>query len=367
MKHILFFLLSISFFSSSYGQILEVDSILKQNDFTEFKNQNLILVDFWATWCGPCKPATKQLEIMQDLYSEKVFIISISDESNEIISKFLASNPIKLLVASDYNQKNINQYNVKRRPHAVLLDLNGNILWEGKPSDMTFFKLEQFIKNTKTPKQAFDFKRVISAVKKAPVFIPNDSAEEAITIREINKNTILKAGSFKGNLRDFISEYLNTPLVLIDSNDMSTKNYEITISKKYVQQFSKKELADSILNRLGLSLIKDSKSFNFNEVVIKNEQMLWDSTQILWGNQFSRYLIGETKIEADNVTIKELFKILSNTKRELYIYQGNNEQVYDWDFSYSFDNLLKDELKNSYGIELVKKKQDLTTYKIVKN
>lgn len=57
---------------------------------TEFKKGNVYVVEFWATWCGPCIASMPHLVETQKKFADKgVQIVSISDEDLETVDKFL--------------------------------------------------------------------------------------------------------------------------------------------------------------------------------------------------------------------------------------------------------------------------------------
>jgi thiol-disulfide isomerase/thioredoxin len=57
---------------------------------TKFEKDKVYIVEFWATWCGPCVASMPHIVEMQKTYADKgVQIISISDEPKEVVEEFL--------------------------------------------------------------------------------------------------------------------------------------------------------------------------------------------------------------------------------------------------------------------------------------
>ena len=57
---------------------------------TKFEDGKVYVVEFWATWCGPCRASMPHLASLQEKYADKgVQIISISDEDRETVDEFL--------------------------------------------------------------------------------------------------------------------------------------------------------------------------------------------------------------------------------------------------------------------------------------
>jgi thiol-disulfide isomerase/thioredoxin len=91
-----------------------------------------VLIDFWATWCGPCRKAIPDLNAFQKKFGEKLVVIGISDEPEEKVKGF-ASPTLEYASAIDTKGQTKQALEVKGIPHCILVDPEGIVRWEGYP------------------------------------------------------------------------------------------------------------------------------------------------------------------------------------------------------------------------------------------
>lgn len=71
-------------------------------NFTSETNSGLVLVDFWAPWCGPCKMIAPVLEDLDSEIGDKVKIVKVDvDENQESAGKFGVMSIPTLIVLKD--------------------------------------------------------------------------------------------------------------------------------------------------------------------------------------------------------------------------------------------------------------------------
>ena len=91
-----------------------------------------VLIDFWATWCGPCRKAIPELNAIHKKFGNKLVVIGLSDETEEKVKK-MTEPKMDYFVAIDTKARMKNAVEVKGIPHVIILDPQGVVRWEGYP------------------------------------------------------------------------------------------------------------------------------------------------------------------------------------------------------------------------------------------
>jgi thiol-disulfide isomerase/thioredoxin len=90
-----------------------------------------VLLDFWASWCGPCRKSFPWMSKMQEKYGKdglEVIAINV-DEKRADADKFLAENPGKFTIAFDTKGSTPSAYGAENMPTSMLIDSKGNITY----------------------------------------------------------------------------------------------------------------------------------------------------------------------------------------------------------------------------------------------
>ncbi len=87
----------------------------------------VVLLNFWATWCGPCvEEIPSLLELQHKMPQVQVIAIS-TDEDDAAYRKFIATHHIDLLTVRDGDQKAAEKYSTEQYPETYVIDRNGMI------------------------------------------------------------------------------------------------------------------------------------------------------------------------------------------------------------------------------------------------
>ena len=91
-----------------------------------------ILIDFWATWCKPCKEAIPDMNRYSKMFKDNLIVIGISNESEAKV-KSMTSPKMNYFSALDADLSINKIYEIQGIPHVVLIDPDGIVRWEGFP------------------------------------------------------------------------------------------------------------------------------------------------------------------------------------------------------------------------------------------
>ncbi len=130
-------------------------------DGTRFNLDNMggrvVLIDFWATWCGPCNAELPHVQkIAREFANEPFTVISISWDSDEAKWKdFIAKHEMTWLQYRDADHKLSDRFGINAIPHYFTIDSDGVLTAEmlGSGNDVEG-KLKKLIKRAKEAKPA---------------------------------------------------------------------------------------------------------------------------------------------------------------------------------------------------------------------
>ncbi|MBP1679687.1 MAG: thiol-disulfide oxidoreductase ResA-like protein [Proteobacteria bacterium] len=111
------------------GKEIVVTPLEKGFSFAGFENK-IVLVNFFTTWCPPCKAEIPHLVNLQEKYKENFVIISVlleENKSNEEINSFMKYNNINYVITNSLENFKLAQSagGVKNIPLMFLYDKNG--------------------------------------------------------------------------------------------------------------------------------------------------------------------------------------------------------------------------------------------------
>jgi thiol-disulfide isomerase/thioredoxin len=105
-------------------------SYLDGTDTSLFEHKGKpVLLNFWATWCGPC---VREMPILQEIYETRgddgLVILAVNSGENRVtVAQFLQANGYTLPVLLDSRQAVTARYNIRGIPATYFIDSNGII------------------------------------------------------------------------------------------------------------------------------------------------------------------------------------------------------------------------------------------------
>jgi thiol-disulfide isomerase/thioredoxin len=97
------------------------------------KRNKVVLLNLWATWCGPCRYEIPELQTLHAKFEPKGFeVIGVSvDESGiESVRQFVSEQKMTYPIVLDAEGKLATIFQTSVLPTSVLLDRNGKIVWK---------------------------------------------------------------------------------------------------------------------------------------------------------------------------------------------------------------------------------------------
>jgi uncharacterized protein (TIGR03435 family) len=347
-----------------------------------FENK-FIVIEFWATWCGPCLDAVPHLNELQEKFKSNndLVFISMTDEKPEKIQATLDRIDFNTIVVSDQSKKTHKDLEVEKNgvmmiPLTILIDNNGNVKWRGYPEELNEEKINSFlkgeqIKETKKAEESVVELSEKDFLDKITLKMKNKSIDTLFLLEPSNNNnsSLVVNGILKGK---FIAQ--NKSVSEIFSNLLEIPEEQINISSKFrdlkfnlaykntTDKDLKLLLKDKLLKRLNLNESIDFKEVEIYELKIlekskiKNSKKTSDNMGHISESK-THLILSNSNIEGLSNEISDLFKIVVKNKTGL---NGNYDLILN---KGSFLKLNKDLITNGLMLEKRKQKTEIYNYK----
>ena len=94
----------------------------------------VVYIDFWASWCGPCRKSFPWMNDIQNRYRSKgLKIIAVNvDSDSQLARAFLQEHPAKFDIAYDAKGQLASQFGVSVMPSSYLIDRQGKVVFVHK-------------------------------------------------------------------------------------------------------------------------------------------------------------------------------------------------------------------------------------------
>ena len=351
----------------SFSQI-NVSEVLQANNIVTKQESKLFLIDFWATWCGPCIHVNKYITVLQKQFPEDLYVLSLTKENPEVVKKFLVNHNTDLAVAIDYDGETFFTNSIYSIPEAILLNSKGERLWKGHPAELKYDMIKDFIRSNSHSVSIDNIIYVKNTNEETAFvnYIPNSNfellkSEDAIGFNVDNLSGYQK---IQGSLEEIFSYLLS-----VHEKQLTIESLEDNYITVYFKndEFSNNEKVNKISENLGLKLLKQKQNTEVVQLQVKQNK-LWDTFQIDWEGA-SQYLIGESEIQADNISLNEMSYILSKAMDKPVVVKDSKsylETKHDWQFHYKYYELMQADLLDNFGIEVSKENKEITKYKVTK-
>lgn len=378
-KIIIFFLISIK----SYA--LQTDSTFFSKELGLKFNDKPTIIDYWATWCGPCIASLKRSDSLVHTYKDRINFYAITDDKKKNVDEFLKKNKYSYTFIHDSLSKSTEKYNIVGIPEILVLDKKGDLIWRGYPKFSSEF-LNKIIAGEKLEYKMAKQENTI-ALNKLDLpnntdyyinIIPNSKVKYTVDYNFAGfKNLDSKVLHANSKLSQLIKNtfFINSKYLSIESKKseiLDARTSIVYLNKKDSKEIGLIDYRNKVLSHYDLKLDTLIIETNHYDIESINTQKLDTFSTTLMskdGQNKGSYLgyeiiDGKKYMIAISYNYQMLLSYLGNVYHDQYFKYGDEDNYhlsiknlpkYDFELPLTSIKETLDVLDNKYGIKLISK------------
>lgn len=348
------------------NKILQANGIRNPN-INGLKDE-VVVLEFWATWCLPCVPAIKHFNELSEKFKDKpVRFIAITDDEELAVARFTKAQPIQGWIGIDNNRATINTYQAIPIPHTVVIDRNGRIAAITQPKNVTEAVLNDLLAD-KQISLPLPLKAAVTAD------LEWDKLESADGIEPLSQVIIKPSNAANGGQWNrvghftadgarlfnlIVAAYQTTPFRVVNNLPESSKAYKVSVIVAPGREDTLFPLFQQALTTtFGINVRREKREVDV--FVLATPQGKSANLQPSKSTESLNGVI-RGRVISKKQPIKKLAEQLENILGRPVIDKTGLAQEYDWELPYnSVDKtVLLNAVREKLGLELVEKKQPI--------
>ena len=336
----------------------------------------VVVLEFWATWCGPCIEAVPHLNELADEFKEKgVQFIAITDEKETVVQPFLKRKAMRAWVGLDTDRSMFKDYGVSGIPHSVVVGTNGVIAWVAQPDGLSAALINNVLagKPAAQPAPRREEKRVAAEPSETRVEPPlfqvllrpssfeNDGSSSSSGPSETGPAGKMYFAETKGVSLLSLAywAYRTTEMRLVTNAALPEGKFDVLINVPHAASEKIPELlSDTLETTFGLRGRKETRDVDVYELTAKESKL--EETVSTGGSSASS---GPGRMSAVNTPIKGLARSLESQLKKPVLDKTGLTNRYDLQLKWKQEGrevvpeVLIEAVRNQLGLELTPAKR----------
>ena len=335
-----------------------------------------IVLEFWATWCGPCIAAVPHMnELQRQVQADNLYFLSMTDESVAKVERTLERVDFSSAVVSDQSKQTHIGYGdgktgLKAYPMTVLIDPQGTVQWVGRPKQLKEETLRQFLSGdldgTHHLKAAPEVKIVKETEPSAAPTASSAAAENPLqqflqsvgdpdqlySLQIVQAAPDASGLNMQANEKAFLFSAVSISELyekrfdqqVVVAPGLDTLRYRISYQSQYAIEES--VLEQQILAALGLQKTSRQRSVTTYLLRVQSPDQLKPALE----KRFSSKSDADDRLIFSGYRIGDMIQEINQLTDTRYAYRGQDEEQYDFIIQTTSDEALRESLK-SYGLQ----------------